>query len=424
MESITIKVFRGKEGFHEIKNDWDRIVDKIPHKHLFHSYQWYKSYFETLKGADFNSIFVVMYKDDAPLALFPIESCVIGNNNIDNLPDFKYLSDGKNEIGNVILGLVFLARFLKVFGFRLRILQIPHCRDVDYGDFICTAQENNEVIMGFLIDCLKAEYHWDFFILPNVTENSCVSHVLKSSSYTTMATEKKGESFYLQGESYEEITKKFSKKFRRNLNNARNRLSRLGNFKYISVRKKDDLKWAFQEFLEIEASGWKGEAGDAIKQHWKLKTFYKNLFINFSETQRCEINLLMINNKSIAGLLCILTDDTIYFLKIAYDEKYSSASPGILLLEDVIKRYSNDSLFKNIDMMSGYQWTERWKPLSVGVSNIVIFNNSLLGSISFFFIKYALQWELHSKYIKPTISRCRLFIKSMKKRGRLNERHS
>ena len=101
MSSIIIKVFRGKEGFYDIKSDWHSVVDTLNDKHLIHLYEWYKSYIDTRTDTDFNALFLAAYRNSEPIAIFPLEEHVIN-----------------------------------IIGLKLRVLQVPHCNDIDIVDFI------------------------------------------------------------------------------------------------------------------------------------------------------------------------------------------------------------------------------------------------------------------------------------------------
>jgi len=383
MASISIKVFQGKEGFHKIKNDWNRIVDTLKDKHLIHLYEWYKSYIDTVDDNDFNAIFLVMYRNSEPFAIFPIEE----------------------HVKNIV-------------GFKFRILQVPHCNDIDMVDFIFEKKNDTEKLMELLIDNLEKylNHKWDCIYFPNVLENSSIYFSLQKSPINRVTVDKVGECHYLQCGSYETLSNTFSGNFRNQLKKKRNRLSRLGNFEYISIRKKDTIKKAFDDFLEIEASGWKGAIGTAIKPRSKIKRFYENLIDNFSDNDKCEINFLKINNEIVAGSFHLLTDNTFYLLKTGYDNKYSKVSPGVLLQDSVIKKYSNDPAFKTINMISDYKWGISWNPLSMDVFNIIVFNKSVSGLIYYYLIDFlAIKYR---RYIKPMLSKYEKHVKRIKKNER------
>ena len=120
MASIRIEVFRGKKGLYEIKDEWDSIVNNLKHKHIFHLYQWHKSYIETLEDNDSDVYYVLMYRDNTPFAIFPIEMSTIN-----------------------------------IFGLKFNILRIPYDRDMDIVDFIYNKRESNENLLRLIVDNLK-----------------------------------------------------------------------------------------------------------------------------------------------------------------------------------------------------------------------------------------------------------------------------
>jgi len=226
-----------------------------------------------------------------------------------------------------------------------------------------------------------------------------------------------GESQYLQCESYEQIRQKISKHFRSELNLKGNRLSRLGDVEYISARKKDDLNKEFNDFLELEASGWKGQHGTAIKSNVKDKKFYENLTDNFSDIDSCELSLLTLNNEIIAGSYWLVNDSTVYFLKIGYDKKYSKVSPGVLLLDHDIGKYADDHSINTISLFSDYQWQARWKPSSMDVFNIIIFNKSSFNVFCYSLLKVIVR--VYRRCVKPVLWKYEKYVRQAKKNERV-----
>jgi hypothetical protein len=349
--SVQIKIYRGLEGFNKIENDWNCIVDELNQKSLFHMPQWYKSYINASDDKCANLNFFVMYREEYPIAIFPLET---------------------------------FEKTLWKTRMKLRGLKIPQPWETPFGDFIYEKEEVNKPIINILLNNIESYlgHKWDYIELPeSIFEDSSIWFSLKDDRSALIHSQKQGNCYYLQAKSYEEVKKKFSRNFKKSLRNARNRLNCLGNVEFLFLRAKDDVNWALQDLIKLEGSGWKGKEGTSIKDNQSSIKFFKELRVNFSESEQFEIELLRINNKCIAGLLCIFIDDTAYAMKVGYDEKYSYVSPGVLLLDEVIKRYSNDTTVKTINFMSGYATAERWRPLPMDVFNILIYNKSILGLI-------------------------------------------
>ena len=89
-------------------------------------------------------------------------------------------------------------------------------------------------------------------------------------------------------------------------------------------------------------------------------------------------------------------------LKVGYDEKYSYLSQGTCLLNEAIKRYYDDKLCKTINLMSDYKTGENYKPSSMDVFSIQIFNRSIAGWSLFALGRHKGLKTLLKKYAKFT----------------------
>jgi CelD/BcsL family acetyltransferase involved in cellulose biosynthesis len=146
---------------------------------------------------------------------------------------------------------------------------------------------------------------------------------------------------------------------------------------------------ALDEFIEVEASGWKGMEGErgAIKLDPGLRNFYRSLCNSFSQSEACEINLLKAEGRCIAGQFCLVLGDTSYILKIGYDEAYFHVAPGNMLLEQSLQRYLREGVVKYVNLVTDTPWHASWKPLSYAVSNAYVFNTTTAGLAAFALLK-------------------------------------
>jgi CelD/BcsL family acetyltransferase involved in cellulose biosynthesis len=179
----------------------------------------------------------------------------------------------------------------------------------------------------------------------------------------------------------DELAESLSRNFRGNLRKARNKLAKLNGVEFISACSQPEIDRAFDEFLAVEASGWKGTAGErsAINLDGRVLGFYQSLTRNFSRIGACEINLLRAEGSCIAGQFCLIAGDTSYILKIGYDEAYAQVAPGNMLLEHTIQRYLREGSIKYVNLVTDTPWHSFWKPLSYAVSSAWVFNKTSAG---------------------------------------------
>lgn len=143
----------------------------------------------------------------------------------------------------------------------------------------------------------------------------------------------------------------------------------------------DAASRAFDAFLEIEASGWKGQAGaaSAIRLDPRLLGFYGGLIEGLPASQQVWIATLRLDGRPVASNFCIRTDDTLAILKIGYDESLRQAAPGNVLLALLLETCCADSGIEWVSLVTGPAWAQRWCPQEVPVYSLAVFAPTLRG---------------------------------------------
>ena len=89
-------------------------------------------------------------------------------------------------------------------------------------------------------------------------------------------------------------------------------------------------RWA-DEFLALEASGWKGQSGTAMGSSAGERSFFLEATRNLAASGRLRTTSMRLNGQVIAANCDFLAGDTCFGFKSAYDERHGSLSPGKLL---------------------------------------------------------------------------------------------
>ncbi len=169
-------------------------------------------------------------------------------------------------------------------------------------------------------------------------------------------------------------------KLRRNLRRLRKQMSEAGTLRVENVCEPDQLQDAYQQFLNVEASGWKGAANDstAIAANADLNAFYQSLLNPDTAGLQAEINLLWCDEHCVAAQFGMRTGHTLSLLKIGYDEAYARFSPGYLLLESILANAPGREI-TTLSLVTSPPWAERWHPITVPVWQLNHYNNSTRG---------------------------------------------
>jgi hypothetical protein len=109
------------------------------------------------------------------------------------------------------------------------------------------------------------------------------------------------------------------------------RLAELGPVEYCTLQNKQDLEAWIEEFLLLEASGWKGELRTALASTENDRNFFREILTEAFKRGRLLMLALRLNGKAIAMKCSVVAEPGAFSLKVAFDERYARFSPGVLL---------------------------------------------------------------------------------------------
>ncbi len=151
------------------------------------------------------------------------------------------------------------------------------------------------------------------------------------------------------------------------------RLGDKGTLDYVIARQPDKVRLGIENFLILEASGWKGRAGTAMAVDRYRAAFVREAAHRLAENDMCRVHSLLLDGKTIASLVVFVERGVAYTWKTAYDEAYAAYSPGMLLMIETTRTHLDDP---NIDVtdscaipdhpMMNRLWAER-RPLGTFV---------------------------------------------------------
>jgi CelD/BcsL family acetyltransferase involved in cellulose biosynthesis len=136
---------------------------------------------------------------------------------------------------------------------------------------------------------------------------------------------------------------------------------------------------AFQRFLAIEASGWKGQEGTALAADLTKQRFYETVLSRFSQQDRARIDFLTIGGVPAAAHLAIRTARTWSLLKIGYDPAFKAYGPGGILLRLFINEMVANPDIDEVNLTTNPKWAERWHFNVEPVYNVIFFGRTLRG---------------------------------------------
>lgn len=190
-------------------------------------------------------------------------------------------------------------------------------------------------------------------------------------------------------------------KMRQNLRRSRRRLEKRGAIS-VEIRKGAAASEDFlAEFLALEASGWKGRMGTAIRDNPDKVAFYTTLVRNFANQDRLEWHGVRVDGRLVAGQLGIRCREALILPKYAYDEDFSECSPGHVLTEEVIKDAFARRELAELNPMSTADQCRLWHMARDNYSDVHLVRLSALPLL--FHLPYVAARAAYHDYIRSRI---------------------
>ncbi len=370
----SVQFHWGLAGLDYLAGNLKSLEKTLPKQRLLHFIAWYRALLTSLEKKPEDIVFCVVSKEEDAKAIIPLK-----------------------KINRWCLGM------------KLRCLQLPNHPCMPFGDYLVTIDETADNFAKSFFEQLThtKEFTWDYLEFPHVPAGSKATFAFVSLSGYRATTDQIDHVDFIPVSTYEDYKKKLSKKFRSNLNRARKNLQKEGGLEYCTYSSVEELKSVYPEFLELESSGWKGEQGTAVKLT-DYRTFFQNLIHSFGEMRRCEIHMLRLNGKGIAGQFLLRNEDSLFRLKIAYDEYYAKFAPGNVLFEETLQRCDQRPEISFFNLVSGAAWHGKWKPEQYPTYELRLFRRTFRGWISY----HQKRWQrgitkFAYKHIRPIYRRIR-----------------
>ena len=131
---------------------------------------------------------------------------------------------------------------------------------------------------------------------------------------------------------------RFNSNMKNNLRRWQARLASAGTVTPVRLSPGDDLARWSDEFLRLEASGWKGRQGSALACREDDRRFVAATFPEAFRRGRLLITGLDLAGKPLARHCMITAGEGAFTFKIAYDETYAPCSPGIVAEVDNVRQ--------------------------------------------------------------------------------------
>lgn len=143
------------------------------------------------------------------------------------------------------------------------------------------------------------------------------------------------------GETY--LKKAIKPQHMREMRRQWGQLEKLGEVRYEVARQPREVRQRMEEFLLLEASGWKGKKRSAMLSDRYRAAFAREAVNNLAEIDAARIHTIDLNGKAIASMIVLMMNGEAYTWKTAYDESFARYSPGKLLVAHLTEWHLDDA---------------------------------------------------------------------------------
>ena len=199
--------------------------------------------------------------------------------------------------------------------------------------------------------------------LPRFDVKSKATEVLLERSASAIRFNRSGSSSLrvpLRG-TWAEFEATLSSGRRSHLRGYRRRAERLGKVEFEVIGPEaGDFAPHLEDLFRLEASGWKGRAGTAVLSNPHVHRLYCEYAKATAQLGMLRLFFLKIDGKRIAARMAVVNGRRLWELKIAYDEAWSSCTPGILLTHETLRWAVESGLEAHEFLGQAEQWERHW----------------------------------------------------------------
>jgi CelD/BcsL family acetyltransferase involved in cellulose biosynthesis len=352
VDALVFQAHQGRPGLQHLTPEWTRLVELMPGARFDHFPCWYRAYL-TSGDCDPASVwFIAAHRDAQLVAVCPLQ----------------------------------LQRHRVPF-LNPRYLGTLEADELQLSDFVFAPDTDNALLLHELTQWLRAQrtLRWDVLRLLKVSDNSSLGYAAKARSPSlTLAADYDASAYFDTSGTYDQATRAMTSKMRSNLRRRTRLAATLAPLRFESCSRPEEVRSAFETFLDIESSGWKGPAGNrsSIRCRPKVLAFYSEMVREFTARNECVINLLWHGEQAMAGQLGLHLGRSLYILKVGYRHENPTLAPGILLQDRTIRHACENAQVDVLSMVNDPPWVRGFKPNTVKVRLLCIPNWSVEGLLA------------------------------------------
>ena len=162
---------------------------------------------------------------------------------------------------------------------------------------------------------------------------------------------------------------------RDSIRKARRRIEACGGSEIV-VSTAGELPAAYEQFVSLEASGWKGAEATSLSH----RPAWCDLFGAFLHTSgTAQVRSLFVGEQLAASQISVTVGGSLVLIKVAYDEELAHLSPGNVLMANLVEDCCEDPAVDRIDCTVWQSWHQRWGMVREPTYRVLAFNHRSVG---------------------------------------------
>ncbi|MGJ7039982.1 CelD/BcsL family acetyltransferase involved in cellulose biosynthesis [Shinella sp. BE166] len=319
---LESRIFEGMANFLQLEEDWNRLSRSVITCHLTQTFEWCRLGWETRNASpDDRLLCATVWENDRLVAVWPF--------------------------------------LVKTSGFVARMAPVGCPMQEEYGDPLIASDVDPERVCEYLLELVRKSA--DVLYVYCARQGSPMQKLLSRAGMFNIPRPMDAYSVKKVGaQSFEEFMQGHSANFRNNLKQKRKRLEKLGALRFELP---EDAGTSAETVNWVLAEKKKWVQRQQKECPWIYQNETSDFFLAASmlrgELGRFGLFRLTLDGKPIAAYLATIDRTRTEMLVTSFDPAYSQFSPGMLLIEDVVRwSYDHGLNFDMRPLWLGYK--ERW----------------------------------------------------------------
>ena len=327
MSAIAVDVINDYPSFVALEPRWNETVDRAGLTHPFLRHEWLRTWWDAFGEGRTLNVMVV-------------------------------------RAGNRILGLApLMLEKARMYRVPIRRIQFLHNDHTPKADVIVT-ERADEVYDAVWNTLQQSRSRWDvlqFSQLPSDSPTHAqIGRLSAMQGYPTSLWMSDASPYVELTSNWNAYLNSLGAKLRQNLRNRLNRLQKVGDTQLQMLSEPDAIRQARADALELEASGWKREAGTAIHSDPQVLRFYTELADRAGASGWLRLLFLTVNGQRIAASYASQYQGRLSFFKTGYDPEFAKYAPFKLLTYHTIRDGYTNGL-REVDFLGDAEpWKLEW----------------------------------------------------------------